>query len=422
MQDRTHAVIIGAGLSGLSCAHYLQQANIDYTIIESSDEVGGRVRSDKVDGYILDRGFQVLLTAYPEAKKILDFDKLKLKSFIPGSLIRFHGSFYTIADPWRRPGDSLKTVFNPIGSFKDKLLIDKVRRSVTENGLSELYVRPEKTTLKLLEEYGFSVDMIDRFFRPFFGGVFFDKNLTTSSKMFEFTFRMFSTGDTSIPAEGMAEIPKQMLEKIGADKVRLNTAVEAVRDNEVVLSNGEVIKADAVVVATEGPEAARLLGRTMSTQMRSTRCLYFSADKSPIDSPILVLNGDGVGVINNMCVPSMVSSAYAPAGKSLISVTVIGRDELPDDGLQNLVVAQLKEWFGKEVEGWKHLKTYNIKYGLPDATAPALQEVEKSVRMAKGTYVCGDHRDTSSIQGALSSGKRAAEALVKDFAMANASN
>ncbi|MBC7997583.1 MAG: FAD-dependent oxidoreductase, partial [Leptolyngbya sp.] len=370
MHDRTHVAIIGAGLSGLACAYYFKKANIDFTIIESSDAVGGRVRSDKVDGYILDRGFQVLLTAYPEARNILDYDKLKLKSFIPGSLIRFHGNFHTIADPWRRPGDSLKTVFNPIGSFKDKMLIDKVRRSVTEGGLSELYARPEKTTLKLLEEYGFSADMIDRFFRPFFGGVFFDKNLTTSSKMFEFTFRMFSTGDTSLPANGMSEIPMQMLDLIGSDHVRLNTSVDKVRDNEVVLASGEVIKANAVVVATEGPEAGRLLGRAMSTQMRSTRCLYYSADKSPLDSPILVLNGDGVGVINNMCVPSMVSPSYAPPGKSLVSITVIGRDELPDDGLQNLVTAQLKEWFGKDVDNWKHLKTYNIKYGLPDATSP----------------------------------------------------
>lgn len=410
-----HATIIGAGLSGLACAYHLKRAGIEYTILESSDGVGGRVRSDVVDGFILDRGFQVLLTAYPDAKELLDYEKLVLKSFIPGAQIRLNGEFHTIADPWRRPSDCLKSVFNPIGNFKDKLLISKLRQSVTCGSLKSLYEKNEQTTAEFLHQFGFSKDMIDRFFRPFFGGVFFDKSLSTSSKMFEFTFRLFSTGDTTLPAAGMGAISDQLAEKIGRAKVQLNCRVASIKGNSVFLENGAMIQTDAIVVATEGPEASRLLKRPMVQKMRSTRCLYFAADKAPMSAPILVLNGEDSELINNLCIPSNVNSSYAPPGKCLISVSVIGREDLPDDGMKNAVLDQLEAWYGREVSNWKHLRTYNIKQGLPDYAAPALSEVEKSTRLERGTYVCGDHRDTASIQGALSSGRRAAQALIEDF-------
>lgn len=415
MNRPTHAVIIGAGLSGLACAYHLKQAGLSYTILESSDGVGGRVRSDIVDGFILDRGFQVLLTAYPDARELLDYDKLCLKSFIPGAQVYYRDEFHTVADPWRRPSDSLKSVFNPIGTFKDKLLIGKLRQSVTSGSLKSLYERKEQSTAELLTQFGFSQNMIDRFFRPFFGGVFFDRTLSTSSKMFEFTFRMFSTGDTSLPAGGMGAISNQLAEKIGKAKIQFNCRVKSLDGQSVTLEDGAMIQSDAIVVATEGPEASRLLYRPMTQKMRSTRCLYFSADKAPFSDPILVLNGGGSELINNLCVPSNVHSSYAPPGKSLISVSVIGRDDLPDDGMQKLVLEQLEKWYGKEVSNWKHLRTYNIKQGLPDFVPPGLAEVEKPTRLEKGIYVCGDHRDTASIQGALSSGRRAAQALIEDF-------
>ncbi|MCC7529204.1 MAG: NAD(P)/FAD-dependent oxidoreductase, partial [Candidatus Melainabacteria bacterium] len=174
----THAVIIGAGLSGLACAYHLKKAGIDFTILESSDDVGGRVRSDVVDGYILDRGFQVLLTAYPDARELFEYDKLELKPFIPGAQVRLNGEFHTVADPWRRPSDCLQSVFNPIGTFKDKLLIGKLRQVVTSGSLESLYKKKEQSTAEFLQQFGFSKSMVDRFFRPFFGGVFFDRSLS----------------------------------------------------------------------------------------------------------------------------------------------------------------------------------------------------------------------------------------------------
>lgn len=410
-----HAVIIGAGLSGMACAYHLKKAGIDFTVLEASDDVGGRVRSDIVDGFVLDRGFQVLLTAYPEARELLDYDKLKLKSFIPGAMVRFNGEFHTVADPWRRPSDCLKSVLNPIGTLKDKLLIGKLRQNVTAGSLKSLYDRKEQSTLERLRQFGFSSNIIDRFFRPFFGGVFFDKTLNTSCKMFDFTFRMFATGDTTLPTGGMGAISNQLAEKIGYTKIQLNCRVAEIDGTSIILEDGAVIQTDAVVVATEGPESAKLLKKSMVAQMRSVRCLYFAADKAPLNTPILVLNGEGSELINNLCIPSNVNESYAPQGKHLISVSVVGRDDLPDDGLRKAVVSQLESWFGKDVRNWTHLRTYNIKLGLPDFSIPALGEVEKPARIEKGTYVCGDHRDTSSIQGALSSGRRAAQALIEDF-------
>ncbi len=415
MNRPTHVVIIGAGLSGLACAYHLKNAGIDFTIVESSDDVGGRVRSDVVDGFVLDRGFQVLLTAYPDAREILDYDRLGLRSFIPGAMVRFNGEFHTVADPWRRPSDCLKSVLNPIGTLKDKLLIGKLRQNVTAGSLKGIFERKETSTLERLRNFGFSNNIIDRFFRPFFGGVFFDRSLSTTSKMFDFTFRMFATGDTSIPTGGMGAISKQLAEKVGPSKIHLNCRVAHIQDNSVFLEDGAVIQTDAIVVATEGPEAARLLRRSMVAQMRSVRCLYFAADKAPMSAPILVLNGEESELINNLCIPSNVNESYAPAGKHLISVSVVGRDDLPDAGLLKAVQDQLHGWFGSDVSSWKHLRTYNIKTGLPDYTAPALAEVERPARLEKGIYVCGDHRDTASIQGALSSGKRAAQALIEDF-------
>ncbi len=415
LKRRTHAVIIGAGLSGLACAYHLKKAGIDFTILESADDVGGRVRSDIVDGYILDRGFQVLLTAYPDARELLDYERLQLKSFIPGAQIRLDGEFHIVADPWRRPSDCLKSVFNPIGTLKDKFLISKLRKRVTGGSLNSLYERKEQSTAEFLRQFGFSKSMIDRFFRPFFGGVFFDRSLTTSSKMFEFTFRMFSTGDTTLPAAGMGAISNQLAEKVGKSQIQFNCRVASVQENSVILESGALIQTDAIVVATEGPEASRLLNRPMVQKMRSTRCLYFAADKAPMSAPILVLNGEDSELINNLCIPSNVNASYAPPGKCLISVSVIGREDLPDNGMREAVLDQLRTWYGREVSNWRHLRTYNIERGLPDYAGSALGEVEKSTRLEKGTYVCGDHRDTASIQGALSSGKRAAQALIEDF-------
>ena len=204
--------IIGAGLSGLSAAYYLEENGFeDITILESKSSVGGRLKTDFVNGFTLDRGFQVLLTAYPEAKKILNYEALNLKRFAPGALI-FDGSGkpQRIGDPLRDIGSLLPTIFSSVGSLLDKIKILTLRNRLVNKSLDAILEQPEKPTAFVLKDYGFSDKFINGFFKPFYAGIFLENELTTSRRMFDFVFKMFAEGDTAIPANGIAEIPKQI--------------------------------------------------------------------------------------------------------------------------------------------------------------------------------------------------------------------
>ncbi len=411
MNSRHDAIIIGGGLAGLNCADQLCQRGLSCQLLEATDRVGGRVATDMLDGFILDRGFQVFLTAYPEAKQTLDYKDLKLCRFEPGALIRFDGKFHRFADPWRRPQHFVATALSPAATWPDKWRIASFRRSTTRGQLSDLYQRPEQSTIDLLRGRGFSDVIIERFFRPFLGGVFLDRELKTSSRLCEFVFRMFSLGDAAVPEMGMCEIPAQLFRRLPRTIVKTNTRVDAIEGEEVVLTNGERLSAPAIILATEAPIARSLLGESSPSPGRSVTCLYFAAKATPLKEPILVLNGDGKGPINNLCVPSQVSPHYAPLGKSLISVTVL--DEHQDHKLLlSEVSSQLADWFGTIATSWRHLKTYFIKYALPAQAPPALQPVAKPTRGRNGVFVCGDYCDTASINGAMAAGRRAAEAVL----------
>lgn len=408
-------LIVGAGLAGLTCARHLHRAGVAPLILDAADDVGGRVRTDAADGFLFDRGFQVLLTAYPETQAQLDYDALELGAYYDGALVRFDGRFHRLADPFRHPLDTPGTILSPIGTFADKLRIAKVRGSVNGGELGTLFEREELTTeTALRERYRFSDKMIDRFFRPFFGGIFFDRNLQASSRMFEFVFRMFSKGRAALPQAGIQALPRQVAEDLPPDSIRLNTGVTAVTPTHVTLASGETLAAEAVVVATEAPAANRLLGQIGPTAYRSTTCFYYAADASPLDDPILVLNGDGEGPINNLSVLSDVAPGYAPEGQALISVVVLGLPDVPDEQLEARVRRQLADWHGPEVGAWRHLRTVRVRYALPEQAPPYLSPPEKPVTREPGLYVCGDHRETASLHGAMRSGRRAAEALLAD--------
>ena len=218
-------IIIGGGLAGLSCAVQLAKSGIRFTVLEATDRVGGRVRSDIVDGFTLDVGFQVFLTAYPSCQQLLDYPALRLRYFDPGALIRHSGRFTELTDPWRNPGKVWSTATNPVGSLADKLRIWRLRSKTCRGSLAELYERPHKTTEQYLRDFGFSDRMMDQFFRPFIGGVFLDESLSVSSRMLEFAFRMFSLGGITVPADGMAAIPRQLVEQLPHGSVRLQSSV-----------------------------------------------------------------------------------------------------------------------------------------------------------------------------------------------------
>lgn len=408
-------LIVGAGLSGLCCARRLQQQDLRCLVLEASDGVGGRIRTDTVDGFRLDRGFQVFLTSYPEAKSILDYQALDLKPFLPGALVRYSGRFHELTDPWRRPLSSIRSLFSPIGSIADKLRVPNFRSRSLRGTIEDCFRHPETTSLQALQDAGFSPSMIERFFRPFLGGIFLDSELRTSSRMLNFVFRMFSLGNACLPAEGMEAIPRQLATALPPDRIRLGARVMRVRPGAVTLSTGEELRAKSVVVAVESCMAAELLGDTISSTGQGTTCLYFTAPRPPITQPLLVLNGDGRGPINNLCVPTVAAPSYGPGDKSLVSVTVLGTGNDPDRLLAE-VREQLGEWFGTAVHDWRHLRTYSIPYALASQSPPALNVPERPVRWQSGIYVCGDHRDNASIQGAMVSGRRAAEAVLDDLA------
>ncbi len=378
--------IIGAGLAGLSCARELKANGIESVIFEVSDGIGGRVRTDDYQGFLLDRGFQVLLTAYPECRRLLDYDALKLKPFYPGAMVRFGGKFHHLADPWRHPADAVSSLGSPVGTFTDKLRIASLRTSVTSVALADIFNRPETTTAACLAKYGFSDKMVDRFFRPFFGGIFLERELTTSSRLFEFIFRMFSEGDTAVPSHGMQAIPLQLGHELD---VRLNSPMTE-------LPSGQV------VIATDEPSASRLLGNPVSEESRSVYCSYFAAEEPPISDAILILNGDGAGPVNNCTVMSAVAPSYAPPGAALISVSTLMPTAEED------IVVQLRDWFGIGVNRWQHLRTYSIPYAQPVQTTYQ----PRSPVVRPGVYRCGDYCESASLDGALASGRRAATDLI----------
>ena len=408
-------IVIGAGLAGLCCARRLQEHGLAPLVLDGSDGVGGRVRTDRVDGFLLDRGFQVLLTAYPTARATLDYTALDLRPFHPGALVRWGERFHRVADPWRHPLEAFGTVFGPVGSLADKLRVAALRRHVLRGSLREIFQRPERTTIAALREMGFSDSMVDRFFRPFLGGVLLDPRLETSSHMFEFVFRMFASGDVVLPAWGMGAIPQQLAAGLPAEAVRTGAAVATLAADGVRLQSGECLSAGAVVVATDGSEAGRLLGGQWARGWNATTCVYFAADTSPVDEPILVLNGEGSGPASNLCVPSVVAPSYAPAGAALISVNIPGDVREHESALVDAVRDQLAGWFGAGVNRWRHLRTYRIPHAQPGQAPPVLAQLERPVRVRDNLYACGDHLDTSSIEGAMRSGQRAADAVAYDL-------
>lgn len=405
-------VIIGAGLAGLATACELVAAGRTVTILEASDGVGGRVRTDVMDGFRLDRGFQVLLTAYPACQEMLDYDALDLRAFEPGAVVRRGGEWFTLADPFRRPLTALGSLLNGLGTWRDRAAILRLRQRARAGTLDDLWTRPQQTTHSLLDRERFSTEFATGFLEPWLGGIFLGRDLGTSSRMFDFVYRMMAEGDTAIPARGMGEIPRQLAAALPEGTIRLQTRVRAVTAEGVVLDDGTPVPASVLVVATEGDVAATLLEIPPPPRPRSAVTVHLAAPAAPRGGRTLMLNGDGIGPINSLAVMSELSEHLAPPGRALISVGVLDTDGRDDADLTGAVLSQAREWFGAEVEAWERLRVDRIRWGQPDQRPEDLDPVLREVRVAPGRYVAGDHRETSSLHGALSSGRRAARAIL----------
>ena len=406
MADSEPVLIVGAGMAGLACARTFHNAGVPFVLFDSDEEVGGRVRTDEVDGYRLDRGFQVLLTAYPEAQKFLDYEALDLKACYPGSRVWFGDHFHRVADPFRHPIDGIMSLGNPIGS-----LLDKVRVGMMRTGLRSTKSMPDDfSTLDALGKLGFGPSMIDRFWKPFMRGVFLENELSTTVRKFEETFRLFARGDTVLPRLGIGELPNQLAGKLPQESLALGTEITKVKAGEIESFDGKRFEGKAVVLATDIDPANRLLGiEDKLGQWNAVDCLYFSlpADQLPTSEPILHLDGTGEGPVNNLTFVSTLCDC-APSGRALASTSVIGRQETEREELAQEVLGQLETWFGEGIE-WKFVKGYRIRQAVPAcpvATAPD--------PVVNGVHRCGDYFGLPSIDAAMRSGRETAERIIRE--------
>ncbi|RYU81059.1 NAD(P)/FAD-dependent oxidoreductase [Hymenobacter persicinus] len=410
-------IIIGAGMAGLTCANYLHRAGRPVLVLEADDAVGGRVRTDVTpEGFRLDRGFQVLLTKYPEVQRLLDYGALGLRAFKSGAVIRLeNGRETTLQNPLQQPLAAFTALTAPIGTLPDKLRILSFVQHVQRHTSAELLAKPSTDTLSFLRSYGWSERIINRFFRPFFGGVFLDRDLTTASNFFEFVFQQFVQGEAAVPARGMQQIPEQLAARLPAGTVRLNTRVDSIDGQSVRLQSGETLAAAAVVVAVDGEAAARLLPtfrQPISTAWRRTTCTYFAADKSPGRADkLLRLNAGAGSLAHNVAFPSDVAPDYAPAGRTLVSVSTHGTQALTEEQLTEHLRAELTAWFGAEAAYWQHLRTYHIAHALP--AYPAGQPARQLLQLAPALFRCGDYTAYPSLNAAMASGREVAELLLR---------
>ncbi len=413
-------VVIGAGLAGLACAHELRQRGLPAVVLEASDAVGGRVRTDEVETnagrFLIDRGFQVYLTAYPEGRRVLRLNELRLRPFLPGAMVRFEGRFWRATDPVRDPLGALSMLRSPLLTKRDLAalaLFDLRLRCTSE---ARCWNAPDQTSEEFLQAAGISQRAIERFFRPFFGGVFLDRSLQTSARKLRAKYRMFARGRAALPSAGMGMIPTQLARRLGPGVIRLATRVGHVAPGEVTTQDGQVIEASSIVVATDGEAASTLVPGVAAPAWKRTLSLSYAAPEAPAREPILYLDGDGSGPANHVAVISNVQPTYAPKGHALVSASVVA-PHLPDDAdetLERRVRAQLRDWFGPGVDHWEHLRTDHIRHALPseDAPGPLAQSQRPVETEVAGVFIAGDHVDNGSINGALQSGRRAAGAIL----------
>lgn len=412
MSAAPSVVVVGAGLAGLAAAQDLSAHGVAVTLLEASDAAGGRMRTDRVDGFLLDRGFQVLNDAYPEVRARLDLAALGVRSFAPGAIVRDASGMHTLSDPLRDPVRLASTFFHPASTFADLLRVAAMRREVTKGTVEELLEQPEVTARQWLSARGFSQRFVQHFLRPFLAGILLDPDLGASSHKAALAMRWFSLGSAVLPAAGMGAFPEALLAKLPKGALRTHSAVEQVGRRRVVLRSGENLEADAVIVAVDGAEAARLLGGPPPV-WRSVVQVTFDAPEPPVQGPWLVLDGEGQGLVNDLCVPSEVQPSYAPRGRSLVSATVLSPSGLDDAAVAVAVRTELRGWFGSAVDDWRTLRVLRIPRALPHQPPGAARLLAKS--HAPGIWVAGDHLGLASTQTALASGGAAAKLVLDDF-------
>lgn len=407
---KRNVVVVGAGLAGLACARDLAGAGLEVQVLEAGDAVGGRVRTDRVDGYLIDRGFQVFNTAYPQVRARMDLRALKLSPFTPGVVTHTgEGRTRRLVDPSRRPREARHL---PDAGLSPRDLAALGALSARDACLpAALLRRPgtPRTTRAALRRAGFSDRFVEEFFRPFLSGVFLEDELETSGRVFHLVWRSMLRGTLCLPAEGIGAVPRQLADGLPPGSVRLETAVTALTADGVHTTRYGELPAAAVVVATGPGAAGRLLEDVATPPYRTVTTFYHAAPDLRGHGPDLVT--DTARRFLNSCVLSEVSPGYAPAGSSLVATSVLGTGGPAGSG--KALLGTLAEVYRTPTEGWAEVAVRTVEEALPAMTGA--WPLSRTTRAGGRRYVCGDHRATGSVQGALASGARAAREVLADL-------
>jgi len=414
MTEKIDAIVVGAGLAGMVAAQHLMEAGHSVRIIEKGKRPGGRVRTDVVNGYRLDRGFQVLLPAYPEAKRYFDYKALDLQKFDSGALVFQGKQMHKFYNALEHKDQMLNTIMSPVATFKDLLILRRLTARWKKASIEELFKEDQISTRKYLVKQGFSNRFVDRFLEPFLSGIFLETKLRTPQRMFSFVMKMFSEHPASVPAMGMGALADQLAAKFPEGSIEYEQEVRSIRQGGVRARSGKIYSAPIIIMATDPTNLLRDFVEEHQP-FRSVANLYFSADKAPFDEKLIALNYGGSRWVNNIAVMTNISKAYAPEGKHLISVSVVRDIQVGERDLTRIVRGELAQTFGAEVNDWEHVRTYLISRALPSPSIFEMELDDVDVRYQKGIYLAGDYLLNGSLQAALYSGRRAVEVALAEY-------
>ncbi|NHN58020.1 MULTISPECIES: NAD(P)/FAD-dependent oxidoreductase [Halorussus] len=417
----TEVVVAGGGPAGLVAARHLADAGADVRLYERHHDLGGRVRSLRRDGYVFDRGFQVLFTAYPAARRELDYDALDLRYFKPGAVVAREGERATLADPFRDLDAALETLLNREVTLRDKLRVLELRRELAGKPDREIFAGPDATTREYLREREFSDQFVENFAAPFFGGVTLDRSLGTSKRAFEFAFKMLATGRIAVPARGMAAVTEQLAEsarEAGVDLVTDETVTELdphAADPGVELGRDETT-ADVVVVATDPKEARDLTGvESIPTDAKGCVTQYYAFDGPALDAGARLLLNAEDDAPNHVAQLSAVAPEYAPEDRNMLSATFLGVPGESDEELAAKTARALDAWYPERRLDLDRLHTSRVEFAQ-FAQPPGIHERLPDVRAPDGpVYLAGEYTDASSLNAAMLSGQTAAKRVAEDF-------
>lgn len=415
-------VVVGAGIAGLTAARALHAHGLDVHIVEAADDVGGRVRTDRVDGFRLDRGFHTLNTAYSEPRRWLDLAKLELRPVGRDVVVYAEGAQHRL--DWDLAGvDGAQAALGSeptpaaVGRPNDAARLREMLTRLGSMSTDSILGGPDLQAYTALRSRGLSPRVIERLLLPLLTGFFLDPYLETSSRAMDLALRAFVRGREWLPAYGIAAVPAQVAAHLPADSIHLGLAATEIATNHVVTTSGP-IATRATIVATDPRTAAGLLPGLTLPIMHGALALYFAAALSPLAEPLLVLDGESGQEAGRVVSSMVVSEAvpdFSPDDRALIVATAV-RPAAPHRlDLVAAVRDRLGTLYGTDSSDWTHLATYEIPDAAPAMLAPL--NPRRPVRIASGLYVCGDHRATSSLQGAMLSGRRAAKALIDDFGL-----